>query len=212
MIKDKNQIKEFKTYLTKPVTGVFGSSKTVIQSEKAKDFAIELGRTIPYNILTGGSTGLPLYTANYATLTDPSRLIVAVSPFATWEQHTKFFTRYSQTDQENFEIGMMKFAFSEWIFLDVAKNHPVKRAFLERNHYNVGISDIACILPGTEGTLDELKLSILNNRPLAVATGLNTKFEDKVGEMIDKSQYKNVVYCKDPIDISNLIESYNAEN
>ena len=155
----------------KAIIGIFGSFEA--KDPEVSELAYDLGRCIieRYTILTGACKGYPLEASRgaYENRESPDRQIIGISPF--------------ENESEHIQRGMTADYHDIVIYTGLGSHLSGKRAYSSRNIINVNTIDGCVVLPGSEGTILELRLSLSKSKPTIVLTGLDGAFDTAVQEI-----------------------------
>lgn len=149
-----------KTGFHRTIVGVMGSGKTPYE-----ELASPLGQWLGshgYNLLTGGGQGVMAAVSKaFASVSDREGIIIGIIPAERL---------YEGINRKNF---LSKPGYpNKWVDVPILTHLPLTgvegKENLSRNHINILTSDIIIALPGNEGTLSEIELSLEYKKTLII--------------------------------------------
>lgn len=176
--------------------GIFGGSR--IEHQKIIPELRQVGKLLVDSeiVITGASPGYP-YEVVQETYVQPRKvIIIGISPFASGSEHL--------------ERGLIVDSHDHIFYTGLGTPLSGNQAYHARNHINTALSEKALILPGREGTLNELELCIKQRKSFVLFSEIDKDWDRRTEEMIKMYEHQNYsreVNCRKVADF--LLEGKN---
>lgn len=170
--------------------GIFGGSR--IEHANVLQELNQIGKSLIESavIVTGASPGYPYEVIKESYRLPRKTLIIGISPFSNEGEHLR--------------RGLIINSHDYIFYTGLGTPLPGKEAYHARNHINAALSEKALILPGQEGTLNELELCIQHRKFIVLFSGADTEWDRKTEEVIERydfRQYSRGTHCKEITDL-----------
>lgn len=170
--------------------GIFGGSR--IEHENVLNELKYIGKSIidVEVIITGASPGYPYEVVKESYKQPRKTLIIGISPFSNEEEHI--------------ERGLITDSHDYIFYTGLGTHLSGNEAYQARNHINTALSEKVLILPGREGTLNELELCIQQRKPFVLFSEVDKEWDRKTEEIIERydfRQYSRGTNSKEIIDL-----------
>lgn len=181
------------TNFHRTIVGVMGSGK-----DEYEQLTSPLGKWLGeqgYNLLTGGGQGVMAAVSKaFASVSNRKGIIIGIIPADRL---------YEGVNRRNFRA---KSGYPNiWIDVPIFTHLPLGgvqgKENLSRNHINILTSDVIIALPGGEGTLSEIELSLEYQKPLLIFDPYST---------IPDYSKEGAMHCHDFAEVTSILQSYPA--
>jgi len=183
------------TNFHRTIVGVMGSGK-----EEYEQLTFPLGKWLGeqgYNLLTGGGQGVMAAVSKaFASVSKRKGIIIGIIPADRL---------YEKVNRKNFRV---KSGYPNiWVDIPIFTHLPLGgvqgKENLSRNHINILTTEIIIALPGGEGTLSEIELSLEYQKPLVIF--------DPHSKLPDFSK-KGAMHCHNFEEVISIFQFYPAIN